>query len=116
MGGVVWRVASRLPVAVRVEKRVAARFEASGRSMARWFTAPAFIPGKASITLDNGATYPLMTHPTFTGGNLSSAPSGVLRTAVAARQDLGRLNGQSLRERRPLDFAAEEWQRFLRFG
>jgi len=119
-------VSSRLPGSpgnIEVEKRVAARFEASGLEHGEMvFTAPAFIPGKASITLDGGATYPLMTlHPTlFRPGNFKQRSfQAPLRDGGCGREaDLGRLNGQSLRGAIILlDFdCGDEWQRFLRFG
>lgn len=119
-------VASRLPGSpgnLEVEKRVAARFEASGLEHGEMvFTAPTFVPGKASITLDSGTAYPLMTlHPTlFRPGNFKqrSFKAQLRDGGRGGEQDLGRLNGQSLRGAIILlDFdCGDEWQRFLRFG
>ena len=119
-------VAGRLPGApgnLEVERRIAARFQASGLEHGDMvFTAPSFVPGKAAITLDSGATYPIMPlHPTlFRPGNFKQKSfRALLRDGGrGAEPDLGRLSGQSLQGAIVLlDFdCGEEWQRFLRFG
>ncbi|MDD4097864.1 MAG: hypothetical protein PHC30_03750 [Lentisphaeria bacterium] len=119
-------VTSRLPGTpgnLEVEKRVAARFRDSGLEHGDMtFTAPTFVPGKATITLADGRRFPIrpLAPTLFRPGNFhqKSFPAPLQNGGRGTEQDLEQLQGKTLKGALILlDFdCGDQWQRLLRFG